>query len=67
MTQVAETQATSIRYENSAFLAAGRTWSAQNTDIQIGTLPLSFTDGITKYLALAHGVCLTHSRRLSVN
>src|ERR1700680_1740771 len=50
-----------------AFFAAGRKWSAQNTDAQIGTLPLSFIDGKTKFVGLAYGVCLCHSRKKWVN
>jgi len=50
-----------------AFFAAGRKWSAQSTDAQIGTLPLPFIDGNTKSVGLACGVCLCHSRRYSVS
>jgi hypothetical protein len=46
-----------------AAFAAGRKWSAQNIDAEIGTLALSFIDGNTKSVGLAYGVCLCHSRK----
>jgi len=37
-----------------AAFAAGRKWSEQNTDAQIGTLPPSFIDGKTKSVGLVY-------------
>jgi hypothetical protein len=38
--------------ETPAAFAAGRRWSEQNTDEQIGTLPRLFIDGNTKPVGL---------------
>ena len=42
---------------------AGRKWSAQNGEEQIGTLPLLSNDGNAKSVGFAYGVCLCHSRK----